>query len=513
MNRMEAINKEVEALKIASASPRSEPPRPEPRSETPRSRTEAPPPPFSWTGGPPNPSAGGPPPSHGAPQSRTDAPRSQYPQQEPTRNVPHFGGPAHPYPGHHGSNVQGSGFSAPVHPGQPSHPSDPTSSKIPHYNMSSPGSPLNGSVPQWAPGAGTEHRPFDPRDWSVEGKKPSKELRTFDGDMAHYDNWRRRVRDHFVGTNINYSKVFEVVEKEKVTIRWSNLSTTFIEELPRVNWEWIATHLWTFTGGFLEDGIVSRRIMMCSGEEFNGLELWRYLYQQNSGGSAQLENLEREYFVAFPKCDKVADLQPHLAQWVQLKNKYGVGLPVDHLIAMFWKILPDEVRDDVKKQKDLRGNLDYQISYLYGEIGDSMDDKLSRWNLAKLQQQLKFKSKNSTGLNAVGASPIAEPTACPDIPAPPMPDMAAFTANMERMINAAVTRGRTSQRTPVVAQMGHNVVDPSALVEASLIQSLKDAGAAGAKITGERTALNSSRSRKPMGARYQRGTRELMRSH
>ena len=60
----------------------------------------------------------------------------------------------------------------------------------------------------------------------------------------------------------------------------------------------------------------------------------------------------------------MADLQPHLAQWVQLKNKYGVGLPVDHLIAMFWKILPDEVRDDVKKQKDLRENLDYQISYL-----------------------------------------------------------------------------------------------------------------------------------------------------
>ena len=98
-------------------------------------------------------------------------------------------------------------------------------------------------------------------------------------------------------------------------IRWSSLATTYIEALPHVNWEWMATHLWTMTGAYLEDGLLSRRVMMCSGEEFNGLELWRYLYHQNSGGSAQLETLEREYFVSFPKCEKVSDLQPHLSQW------------------------------------------------------------------------------------------------------------------------------------------------------------------------------------------------------
>ena len=91
-----------------------------------------------------------------------------------------------------------------------------------------------------------------------------------------------------------------------------------------------------------------------------------------------MEKLEREYVVAFPKCEKIVDLQPHLAQWVQSKNKFGVGLPSDHLIAMLWKILPDEVSDDVKKQTDLKGNLDLQIGYLYGEIGHTMDKKLSR---------------------------------------------------------------------------------------------------------------------------------------
>ena len=371
--------------------------------------------------------------------------------------MPTAGQPASYGPNRGFNSAQPSSAPREAQPEPPTGPATEFGPRVSHFHMGSPGSPLNGAGVQWAPGAGTELRPFDPRDWSVEGKKPSRELRTYDGDMAHYDNWRRRVRDHFVGTNVNYSKIFEMIEKEKVPIHWNMLATTKIASLPMVNWEWIATHLWTFTGGYLEDGLLSRRIMMCSGEEFNGLELWRVLYQQNSGGSVPLENLEREYFVSFPKCDKVIDLQPHLAQWVQLKNKYGVGLPSDHLIAMFWKILPEEVKEDVKKQKDIRGNLDLQIAYLYGEIGDSMDEKLSKWNLTKLQQQLRAKTKNTTGLNAMNAHTLNEPSinASPVIaPPPPMPDMAAFEANVERMVNAAVARGRGADKQTSSARNG-----------------------------------------------------------
>ena len=39
--------------------------------------------------------------------------------------------------------------------------------------------------------------------------------------MALYDNWRLRVRNHFVGTNCNYSRIFELVETNKVPIVWA----------------------------------------------------------------------------------------------------------------------------------------------------------------------------------------------------------------------------------------------------------------------------------------------------
>ena len=93
-----------------------------------------------------------------------------------------------------------------------------------YLNVSSPGdarwSPLNPESQQghntgatwdrthpnaqfgaWAPGAGSQLRAFDEKEWSVEGKKVSKELKAFDGNLANYDNWRTRVRDHFIGVN------------------------------------------------------------------------------------------------------------------------------------------------------------------------------------------------------------------------------------------------------------------------------------------------------------------------
>lgn len=141
-----------------------------------------------------------------------------------------------------------------------------------HFRVGSPeasiGSPLNptrGVTSQWAAGAGTELRAFDPREWAVDQKKPSKELKSFDGDLAFYDSWRRRVRDHVVGVNCNYGLIFDTIESTKVPINWSALGTTRVHQLPYMNWEWAATHIWTFIGGYLSDDTMRRRITLTNG--------------------------------------------------------------------------------------------------------------------------------------------------------------------------------------------------------------------------------------------------------
>ena len=141
-----------------------------------------------------------------------------------------------------------------------------------HYGIGSPGSPLTtpgaqgSATHQWAAGAGTELKPFDPKDWTVDSKEPSKELRSYDGDMAHYDAWRRRVRDHFMSVNCNYSKLFDLIEAQKSPINWFLLSTTRMPQFPHMNWEWIATHAWTFISGYLGDDLMKRRMTLTNGQ-------------------------------------------------------------------------------------------------------------------------------------------------------------------------------------------------------------------------------------------------------
>ena len=165
-----------------------------------------------------------------------------------------------------------------------------------------------------------------------------------------------------------------------------------------------------------------------------------------------MANAERGFWIEFPKCEKSTDLQAHLAQWISLKQKYGNHLPEDHLIHMLHGILPDEVREAIKMQRDIKYNLQRQLDFIYSEIGTFMDSKLSKWNLSKLQQSLKPRIKNSTGINFMQASDTS-PTPV-DVPPPPVPDMNAFQANVERMINAAFSRGRDTQRTPPASRSG-----------------------------------------------------------
>ena len=311
---------------------------------------------------------------------------------------------------------------------------------------------------RWAPGAGSNMRAFDPKDWDVQGRKVTKELRVFDGDLVKFDNWRRRIRDHFVSVNCHYTEVFKIIENNKSPIRWSELRATYVQELPNLNWEWVASHLWSFTSSFLTDTQLDRRMALVQGEEFNGIEFWRALYQENIGGSVQLAAMEHSHFISFPKCSSATGLHAHLGQWMQLKATYGSHLPEAHLIYMLWGIIPDDLKEEIKKNKDVRDSLHKQVAWLYEQIAEKTDEKLSRWNLSKLQSQLKHTPKNTTGIHQVSATTNGDEPQEP-LP-PPVPDLASLNANMERMINAAVARasdrGRSSNRTPPGSRNGSN---------------------------------------------------------
>ena len=86
---------------------------------------------------------------------------------------------------------------------------------------------------------------------------------------------------------------------------------------------------------------------------------------------------------------------------------------------------------------------------MYGELGTVLDDKLASWNLSKLTQQVGRKPKNTTGINVVGTAEEES-----SVPPPPVANMNALSANIERMITAAVAGGRTPARSPAGSRAG-----------------------------------------------------------
>ena len=312
-----------------------------------------------------------------------------------------------------------------------------------HHSAPNPSQSQAGPNYGWAAaGFGTNLAPWCEKDWTVD-QKTSKELKVFDGDIKAFDKWRLRIRYHFINTNMYYKDIFDIIEKEKHIINWRSMAITRIPELPNVQWSWVATHIWSFVSRFLGDTMLGRMENMAQNEEFNGIELWRALYLEFMGGSTEMSVNERNCFINFPKCTKDDELQNHLSSWNKLRLAYGEGLPDEHLKIMFRNILPDHVLSELKKQ-----NIDIAIkeyNWVMGELGRFNDTRLSKWNMSKLVQQLK--PKNSTSVNQVGADDhsTVEP------PAPPVPDMSSFQANLERMVAAAFEkqqdRGRSTHRT------------------------------------------------------------------
>ena len=86
---------------------------------------------------------------------------------------------------------------------------------------------------------------------------------------------------------------------------------------------------------------------------------------------------------------------------MQLQHRYGTALPEDHLVLMFQNILPDDVLEDVKLQRDMKDSLKRQVAHVLGEIGTYTDAQLSKWNISKLQKSLNTKAKMPTSISTV----------------------------------------------------------------------------------------------------------------
>ena len=110
----------------------------------------------------------------------------------------------------------------------------------------------------------------------------------------------------------------------------------------------------------------------------NGLELWRVLWRDNEGGALQVEVADLGALHTFPACPSEVDLPIYLGEWLSLAQEQGGDLPERHLTTLLTKMLPSEVRSDVKKMGLLNAPHMQIVNYLKLEQ--------HRWNDSKVAQ-------------------------------------------------------------------------------------------------------------------------------
>ena len=144
---------------------------------------------------------------------------------------------------------------------------------------------------------------WDPNRWEIKGKvNDDLKNHPFDGVMAKYKDWRSHMVNHLLHSNQGWGKVLWIVQQQRLPITYQRLQATRIGGI-NVNWIWLTRAMYAFMYDHVT--LAQKRAMptrLGTGQEYNGLELWRLLHFENEGGAVEVEILERDCFIGFPEC-------------------------------------------------------------------------------------------------------------------------------------------------------------------------------------------------------------------
>ena len=90
----------------------------------------------------------------------------------------------------------------------------------------------------------------------------------------------------------------------------------------------LATKLEQVIVDYLPSAQYNKRSQLCGGEgeEGNGFNMWRQLYQDNAGTSEIVEQAGIDVLREYKQCDKVANVTAHMDGWKELLDMYGSEL-------------------------------------------------------------------------------------------------------------------------------------------------------------------------------------------
>ena len=199
-------------------------------------------------------------------------------------------------------------------------------------------------------------------------------------------------------SNVHWGRILEVIQTERMPLTKNRMQHMTIDGV-WLDLIGLSDRLWAFLGARMKDPLYMNRLQMVSGEDGNGLELWRKLYMQCEGGAEQVHMAGVHRFMTFGQCPSRSKLASYLGEWEHLRRRYGGHIPDEFLYTMLLNILPKDVAAEVRDRRQRLNTTDLVLEYLHYELARYNDHFLSQ--LHEKQDSASLAASHSNPVNAV----------------------------------------------------------------------------------------------------------------
>ena len=162
----------------------------------------------------------------------------------------------------------------------------------------------------------------DPVSFDID-KKSTASSKVFAGKQDDYEMWYDRMMHHIGSENSLWRAILALV---KVQPRYIKKAQCLPLHCAGFNAWTSAEKLDNFPVKFISDSSCRKRTSVSGGELGNGVELWRKIFHEYKGGRDTIRTTGIGATHAFPQCQKVSGLGPHLGAWEDLIKESGEEL-------------------------------------------------------------------------------------------------------------------------------------------------------------------------------------------
>ena len=183
-------------------------------------------------------------------------------------------------------------------------------------------------------------------------RKKNESLDKLCVNIREYQMWRDRILDHLCRSNRRWRHVLETLQVLNTPVRKEWLMTQ--SDCGYSGWE-ISQILEGFLVEWLSDGLYRRRTQLCGGEKGNGIEMWRYLYNEYQGGSDAVRLGGARRLQEWSRCNELDALSAHLDDWVECLQTHCTELLAAPgiLRTMILGIIPTEFGDELSAKPNI----------------------------------------------------------------------------------------------------------------------------------------------------------------